>query len=191
MRHFANRRDGQSLIPLLQDKEYTIITDETELTMSNGHKIFALLDDGDLPRVTDRKNYLTRATRTALNRLDQNEKGFFLMIEGSQIDWGGHENNTSYIVEEMLDLDRAIGAALEFAANKGQTLILCTADHETGGMTLESGNIATGEIGADYTIDDHTGVMVPVYSIGPGAEEFIGIYENTALFDKMKSLLNL
>ena len=58
-------------------------------------------------------------------------------------------------------------------------------------MTLESGNVATGEIGADYTIDDHTGVMVPVYSIGPGAENFIGIYENTALFDKMKTLLEL
>ncbi len=113
------------------------------------------------------------------------------MIESSQIDRRAHENNTGYIVEEMLDFDRAIGTALEFAVNKGQTLIICTADHETGGMALESGNIATGQIEADYTTTSHTGLMVPVFSIGPGADIFIGIYENTTIFDKMKSLLNL
>lgn len=191
LRHFADRRDGQLLLPLLENKGYTVITDAAELGINKGSNIFALIDAGDLPRAKHRKNYLTQATKTALNRLEKNDKGFFLMIEGSQIDWGGHENNTSFIVDEVLDLDRAIGTALEFATKKGETLILCTADHETGGMTLEAGNIATGEVRADYTSDDHTGVIVPVYSIGPGAEEFMGFYENTALFDKMTSLLKL
>jgi len=189
--HFADRMDGQSLIPILQKRGYTTITDESQLTMSNGHKLFALLNEGHLPVASERKNLLSCATQAALNRLDQNEKGFFLMIEGSQIDWGGHKNDTGRIVEEMLDLDRAIGTALEFAVNKGQTLIICTSDHETGGMALESGNIATGQIEADYTTTGHTGLMVPVFSIGPGADIFIGIYENTALFDKMKTLLKL
>jgi alkaline phosphatase len=189
--HFTKQSNGQSLILLLKENGYTVITDEEQLSITKGHKIFALLEDRDLPRAKERKNYLTLATRTALNILAQNEKGFFLMIEGSQIDYGGHLNDTGFIVEEMLDLDKAIGTALEFAANNGETLIICTADHETGGMTLEFGNIETGQIGADYTTDDHTGVMVPVYSIGPGAEEFIGIYENTAIFEKMKLLLKL
>jgi len=189
--HFADRKDGMSLIPLLQEKGYSIITNDKQLTMNNGQKLFALLNDGHLPIAKERKNFLPRATQAALNLLDQNEKGFFLMIEGSQIDWGAHENNTGYIVEEMLDFDRAIGTALEFAVNKGQTLIICTADHETGGMALESGNIATGQIEADYTTTSHTGLMVPVFSIGPGADIFIGIYENTTIFNKMKSLLNL
>ena len=76
------------------------------------------------------------STQTALNILDNNKKGFFLMVEGSQIDWGGHANSSIYIVEEMLDFDRTIGKALEFAANDGETLIVITADHETGGMAI-------------------------------------------------------
>ena len=191
LKYFARREDGQSLIPILKEKGYSIITDETQLTINNENKFYALLNDGSLPKAKERKNYLTNATKIALNQLDKNKNGFFLMIEGSQIDWGGHENSTEYVVEEMLDLDRAIGAALEFAEQKGQTLIICTADHETGGMALESGSIDDGQIEADFTSGGHTGVMVPVFSIGPGAIEFIGIYENTALFHKMKSLLNL
>ena len=113
------------------------------------------------------------------------------MVEASQIDWGGHDNDTAYIVEEMLDLDRAIGVALEFSMKKGKTLIICTADHETGGMAIISGNTSAGQIKANYSTGGHTGVMVPVLAIGPGAEKFIGIYENTALFDKIKTLLKL
>jgi len=191
LKHFTNRTDGISLIPLLQKKGYSIITDETQLTKINENRFFALLNDGSLPRANKRKNYLANATKIALNQLDKNENGFFLMIEGSQIDWGCHENSTEYVVNEMLDLDRAIGEALEFAEQKGQTLIICTADHETGGMAIESGNIESGNVEADYTSGGHTGVMVPVFSIGPGAVEFIGIYENTDLFYKMKSLLKL
>ena len=76
---------------------------------------------------------LPRSTKTALNILSQNKEGFFIMIEGSQIDWGGHQNNTNYVAEEMLDFDRSIGKALDFAVNNGETLIVVTADHETGG----------------------------------------------------------
>jgi alkaline phosphatase len=191
LKYFANRADGQSLIPALQKKGYTVITDETQLNMTIENKLFALLNNRSLPVAKERRNFLSHATRIALDRLDQNEKGFFLMIEGSQIDWGGHDNDTEYIVGEMLDFDRAIGTALEFAANKGQTLIICTADHETGGMAIQSGNMESGQVEAGYTTDGHTGIMVPVFTIGPGADEFIGIYENSALFNKMKSLLKL
>lgn len=189
--HFADRMDGHSLLPILQKRGYTTIADAKQLTMNNGQKLFALLSEGHLPVASDRNDFLSHATQAALNRLSQNEKGFFLMIEGSQIDWGAHKNDTGRIIEEMLDFDRAIGTALEFAVKQGQTLIICTADHETGGMALESGNASTGQIVADYTTTGHTGVMVPVFSIGPGAVDFIGIYENTSLFDKMKALLKL
>ncbi len=189
--HFADRMDGRSLIPVLRQRGYTTIADENELTLSNGPKLFALLAEGHLPVAVERKDLLSRAALAALNRLNQNEKGFFLMIEGSQIDWGGHKNDTGRVIEEFLDFDRTIGTALKFAEGNGQTLILCTADHETGGMALESGDIAAGRVDADYTTTGHTGVMVPVFAIGPGADRFIGIYENTALFHKMKALLKL
>jgi len=189
--HFAERKDGQSLIPLLEDKGYTVITDTSRLTINGDDKLFALLDKEHLVKARDRQGLLTRAVKAALSRLNRNNKGFFLMVEGSHIDWGGHDNDTRYIVEEVLDMDRALGAALEFAAQEGETLILCTADHETGGMACEGGDILKGLVRADYTSKKHTGVMIPVFSNGPGADQFIGIYENTELFYKMKRLLEL
>jgi len=117
--------------------------------------------------------------------LEQQDNGFFLMIEGSQIDWGGHDNNTDYIVEEMLDFDKTVGLVLDFAKKDGQTLVIVTADHETGGMGLNNGNIQTGEVQAGYTSTSHTGIMVPVFAFGPGSDDFRGIYENTGIFYKM------
>ena len=111
------------------------------------------------------------------------------MVEGSQIDWGGHEGSTVYIVEDMLDFDNVIGKALDFAAKDGQTLIVVTADHETGGFAIVGGNMNTGMVKGDFTSGAHTAVMVPVFAYGPGAEEFIGIMENTEVNQKMEKLL--
>ena len=111
------------------------------------------------------------------------------MVEGSQIDWGGHANSTIYIVEDMLDFDRAIGKALDFAAKDGETLVIVTADHETGGLSILGGDMNTGMVKGEYTTKDHSAVMVPVFAYGPGAEEFMGIMENTDLHKKMEKLL--
>jgi len=136
-----------------------------------------------------RKMSLPLSTQTALNILDQNKKGFFIMIEGSQIDWGGHANNTIYVVNEMLDFDQTIGKALEFAANDRETLIIVTADHETGGMALTGGDMKTGMVKGAFPTGDHTAVMVPVFAYGPGAENFTGIMENTDIAKKIMKLM--
>ncbi|MEL7162124.1 MAG: alkaline phosphatase, partial [Bacteroidota bacterium] len=112
---------------------------------------------------------------------------FFLMIEGSQIDWGGHANDSEYIISEMLEFDKALGEVLDFAARDGQTLVIVTADHETGGYAIQYGS-KMGEIDGAFTSDYHTADLIPVFAYGPGAEQFSGIYENTAIFDKMKKL---
>lgn len=114
-----------------------------------------------------------------------------MMVEGSQIDWGGHANNTIYIVNEMLDFDRAVGKALEFASKDGETLIIVTADHETGGMALTDGNFTTGKVKGAFTSGDHTAVMVPIFAYGPGAENFTGIMENTDIPKNIMKLLKL
>jgi alkaline phosphatase len=128
---------------------------------------------------------LPLSTVKTIEILKKNTNGFFLMIEGSQIDWGGHKRNTTYIVNEMLDFDRTVGKVLEFAKADGNTLVIVTADHETGGMSINKGDIEKGEVKAEYTSFGHTGVMVPVFAFGPGAEDFCGIYENTEIFYKM------
>lgn len=111
------------------------------------------------------------------------------MVEGSFIDSGGHGNNTVQVIEEVLDFDQAVGKALEFAAANGETLVVVTADHETGGMAILDGSFETGMLKGGFTTGGHTGVMVPIFAYGPGASEFIGIMENTDIHAKIKKLL--
>ena len=93
-----------------------------------------------------------------------------------------------HVVTEVIDFDKAIGKALEFAKKDKHTLVIVTADHETGGMSLQGGDFQQGTVEAKFTTTDHTGVMVPVFAFGPGAELFQGVQENTDLFYKMMSL---
>ncbi len=111
------------------------------------------------------------------------------MVEGSQIDWGGHAGSTVYVVEDMLDFDRTIGKVLEFAANDGETLVIITADHETGGMALTGGDMNTGMVKADFPTETILRLWFRFLLMDPGAEEFTGIMENTEIHKKMKKLL--
>jgi alkaline phosphatase len=190
-KHFAVRADQRDLTKELQEKGYQVLRDMDEIYKVKKGKLAGLTaDEHNLP-AEKRLMSLPRSTETALNILEENEKGFFIMIEGSQIDWGGHQNNTGYIVGEMLDFDQAIGEALRFAAKNRETLIIVTADHETGGLALMGGDMNTGMVKGAFTTADHTGVMVPVFSYGPGAENFTGIIENTEIAKKIIELLDL
>lgn len=188
-KHFAERKDKRDLTSELKQKGYLVLRDMDEIAKVKSGKLAGLTSDEHNEVYPKRKMSLPIATHTALNILNQNKKGFFIMIEGSQIDWGGHANNTIYVVNEMLDFDQTIGKALEFAANDGETLIIVTADHETGGMALTGGDMKTGMVKAAFPTGDHTAVMVPVFAYGPGAENFTGIMENTDIPKKIMSLL--
>ena len=107
------------------------------------------------------------------------------MAEGSQIDWACHDNDTNDIILEVLDFDKAVGKALEFAVQDKNTLLIVTADHETGGIALTGGNFREGTVEMSFACHDHTGIPVPVFAYGPGAENFAGFYENTEIFRKM------
>lgn len=189
IQHFTQRKDGRNLLNELKEKGYQVEYDLNKIKNIKKGKLAALTADVHNGRIDERKNMLPVATKTAINILSKNENGFFLMVEGSQIDWGGHAGSTIYIVEDMLDFDQTIGKALEFAAKDGETLVVVTADHETGGMAITGGSFETGVVNAGFPTGGHTAVMVPVFSYGPGAEEFIGIMENTDIHAKMKKLL--
>ncbi|MEN8116731.1 MAG: alkaline phosphatase [Bacteroidota bacterium] len=187
--HFIHRKDGRNLITELRDKGYTVENDMNKIKNIKKGKLAGLTAQVHNGRVAERGDMLPVATQTAINILDNNKKGFFLMIEGSQIDWASHAGSTIYVVEDMLDFDRTIGNAIKFAAKNKETLVVVTADHETGGMALTGGDMETGMVKAGFPTGGHTGVMVPVFSYGPGAEEFMGIMENTEIYTKMKKLL--
>jgi alkaline phosphatase len=188
--HFIRRSDGIDLISKLKDRGYNVLFEMDSIIKVRSGKVAGLVAAMNLPPYRDstgiqRGDMLPDATQAALDILSNNEKGFFLMVEGSQIDWGGHSNNTDYIVGEMLDFDHAIGKALDFALREGNTLVIITADHETGGMSINGGNFDKGTVDAGYATTNHTGVMVPVFAYGPGSEEFRGIYDNTDIFKKI------
>jgi alkaline phosphatase len=192
MLNFSARKDKQNLLIELRKKGYTVMFSMDSIQSFNHGKLAGLTSKDHNPSVLNgRGDMLPVATETAIRILSNNKRGFFLMSEGSQIDWGGHANNGPQVAAEMIDFDNAIGKALEFAKKDKHTLVIVTADHETGGMSLVGGDFATGTIAAKFNTTDHTSVMVPVFAYGPGAELFQGVQENTSLFDKMVYLLSL
>ncbi len=189
-KYFETRRDNRNLLEEMARNGYFISDNATEdLTRVavdfNRNFAFFTADSDPLP-VRQGRDYLPPATKLATVFLkNRGEKGFFLMVEGAQIDWGGHAKNSEYIISEVIDFDKAIGAALDFAKEDGETLIIVTADHETGGYAINTGSTMESLV-PGFTSDYHTGVLIPVFAYGPGAELFGGIYENTAIFDKMR-----
>lgn len=179
--HFAKRADGLNLIDSLTAKGYEVITSAEALKNSVfPMKLAALLYPDQPPyRLQGRGDMLYEATRKAIDILNRNRKGFFLMIEGSQIDWAAHANEAETTIDETLDFDRAVGAAIDFAKADGNTLVVITADHETGGVTILGGDIKSKQVQLNFSTTSHSAVMIPVYAYGPGAENFTGIYDNT------------
>ena len=186
--HFAERKDGRNLIHELIRKDYQVLQDLDAISKVRSGKLAGLTAAKHNGRVHERGDLLPVATETAITILKQNKDGFFLMVEASQIDWAGHQGNTIYTIEEMLDFDKSIGKALEFAAKDKETLIVVTSDHETGGMGLNGGDLKTGMVKGEYTTGGHTGVMVPIFAFGPGAENFTGIMDNTDIAKKIIEL---
>jgi alkaline phosphatase len=188
---FEKRKDGRNLSKELQDKGYQVLYKMDDIKKVKSGKLAGLTAEEHNVPMPGRGEMLVPATETAINLLSQGKKGFFLMVEGSEIDFLAHSNHAPGVIRETLDMDRAIGAALEFAAKNKETLIIVTADHETGGMTINEGNNTTGDITAKFTSLEHTGICVPVFAFGPGAEQFGGFMENTEIAIKMMKLLGV
>jgi alkaline phosphatase len=136
----------------------------------------------------DRGPVLEDSAEKALELLD-NRKGFFLMIEGSQIDDWAHRNKVGYMAEEMFDFDKTIGKVLQWAEKDGHTLVVITADHATGSLTLQDGNLQEGRIGVAFGSEGHNGIAVPYYVWGAGASAFGGILENDELGRRIASFI--
>ncbi|WP_417935559.1 alkaline phosphatase [Flagellimonas amoyensis] len=138
-----------------------------------------------------RGDALPKSVKKALEVLGKDKAPFFLMVEGAQIDNGGHSNSTRDIVQEMLDFDQAIAEALRFADAHKNTLVVITADHETSGFGIVGGSMQEGVVQGDFLTVDHTGIMVPLFAYGPQAESFNGVYENTEVFHKILKALGI
>lgn len=187
---FTNRKDGRDIFKELQKKGYHVSrTLDDFFAYDKNSRIFAVPYDKDTPLPDERGDLLARASMKGISLMNQNKNGFFMMIEGSQLDDYGHFNQLDLLMKETLDFDQTVGEVMKWAAKNGETLVVVTADHETGGLTLVNGNKDEGRVECCFSTKDHSGAMVPVYAFGPGAENFTGIFENTDVFKKIKKLM--
>ncbi len=194
--YFARiKSDSLHLIAALINKGYDISTffyhDINSLDITTKKNIGYFTANTEPLPASEGRDYLIPAARKAFDFLDERSpQGFFLMIEGAQIDWGGHSNDAKYVVNELLEFEKVVEEALDFAKRDKTTLVIVTGDHETGGFAVQPGS-TLNDIKVAFTTKSHTALMIPVFAEGPGAESFRGIYENTEIFYKIKSLLSL
>jgi len=221
----GEKGDQQNIYELISNAGYKIIRGQENLKNKTSKDKVVFLQregkEGDLPYALDRKPgdlSLKEVVAAGIEHLYGN-KGFFMMAEGGKIDWAAHSNDGKADILEVLDFADAIEVAYQFyLKHPEETLIIVTADHETGGMSLgrEKGytlslkelDPQTRSIDSDksqkeqikelnnkanigWTTTSHSGTMVPIYSIGAGSQEFSGRMDNTDIPRKITKLLNV
>ena len=172
------RQDNQNLLDLARNLGYTVVETRQALQDADGPYLLGLFSDkGMLTQAPEPT--LAEMTQKALKILRNDPEGFFLMVEGSQIDWGGHANDAEKTIRQLLLFDEAVKVGVDFALHDLHTLVIVTADHETGGMALEGGSLSHRKLDIDWTTDYHTGQSVPLFAFGPHALSFSGVLNNT------------
>ncbi|OIQ36202.1 MAG: alkaline phosphatase [Bacteroidetes bacterium MedPE-SWsnd-G1] len=197
LKYFNKRKDNRNLLEELNQQDFAIDTVSLKdfSVIKDNQKVGYLLAANEMPKIQDgRGDFLSNATNQAIQFLSQDNSNFFIMSEGSQIDWGGHDNDAPYLISELIDFDNTIGKVLDYAEKDGNTLVVVTSDHETGGFTLKASE-RVGEngkkysdytkVGTSFSTGGHSATLIPVFAYGPGSEEFIGIYENNDIFHKI------
>ena len=189
-REGSKRDDEKDLLKILGERLDIALTAEEFRSLSDSGYAAAFIALRHPGTVSEREISLAEMTEKAVRILSKDPDGFFLMVEGSQIDWEGHDNNLDGIIGETVDFDNAVGVGMDFAESDGRTLVLVTSDHETGGFAVHGGSIENRTISsASFTTGGHTGSMVPLFAFGPGAGLFGGIHDNTFIGKTMIELL--
>ena len=187
-KHFNNRSDSLDLIEKMKSDGWNYYDTLINIDAKT-EKLLVLADENHLPSYPQRGEFLPEATSIALKNL-KNDKGFFLMIEGSQIDFACHNNDSTYLVNEMMDFNNTINVVLDFAKENPNTLVIVTADHETGGLSLIDPNGRYTKTDFRFSTGSHSPLLVPIFAFGPGENHFTGIMENTDIMKKIIEAVN-
>jgi alkaline phosphatase len=179
-----NNKTLENLLP-----KYKILNNINEVDLSSNKKTLVIEKQAGLSMQEGRGVWLTTAFEKVSAALSNNNNSFFMMEEAAQIDYGGHANNLDYVVKEVIDFDAVISKAIEYADTHKGTLVIITGDHETGGLTLHDGNYQQQTVNGHFATNDHTGIPVPVFTYGYRSYLFDGVYENTAIFNKIKEAI--
>ncbi len=193
----SGRKDDRDLIAEAEDAGYTVIGTPNQLRWVRGPRILGLFQLDAMTTFAP-EPMLDEMTRKAISLLDETAtdsrkygNGFFLMVEGSQIDWACHDNDAANCVRQTLLFDEAVREAVNFALADGRTLVVVTADHETGGLTIPDGDLEGTDIKVHWSTKGHSAESVPVFAIGPRSELFGGVYDNTEIPRRIAQALGI
>jgi len=205
----GKRDDGLNLYEQVESTQ-TLLTHKDQLndeSLTSSKKVIGLFSDEHIrdiekpdnhPSEPSTKDMLDFAIKRSESFMEGGCKGSFIMVEGSQVDWAGHSNNIDYLVREMQDFEEAVQMAKSYAEQDNETLVIVTADHETGGLLIEPfkpTQYSAPEIKFSFNTGigygSHTGVPVPIYAYGPGSENFTGTMDNTDVYKAMVAALDL
>lgn len=197
---FNQREDGKDLFQYLVEENYHLDTLQLSNPVLDRPNVYILAEDGIPSKIEGRGDFLKDATEMALDYFGQKGKPFFLMVEGSYIDWGGHAEDADMMVAEVLDFDKTLGTVLDYVKEHPNTLLVVTADHETGGVSIGkyyevdestgNKNEVADKVAVYFNSNQHSGELIPVFAEGKGAENFQGIYENNEIYHKFLQSLN-
>ena len=196
----GERTDGRNLITEAKNAGYTYVCDAASLATldpASTPKLLGLFADEGMTRPYSPS--LEEMTQKAIDILSQDPDGFFLLVEGGQIDWAGHVNDAANVISDTVGFDEAVALGQAYAASADNVLIIVTADHETGGMSVD---LASGDQGPFYmpegtafyvswSTSGHTGVDVPTTAQGPWSDLLAGTHENTYIHEAMRQALGL
>ncbi len=191
--HAASRKQTARIASQLEDAGFSFILgggssdvpkQTVEYLRQNG-ALAELSAPHDLLPATQRGDYLPQAVERALGKLGEKDQPFFLMVEGSQIDVAAHWNNLNEVAAEVLEFDRALGVVLRWAAVHPDTLVIVLADHQTGGLSIHQADVTSGSVTGSFSTRRHSGLAVPVYAGGAGAQHFAGIYDNRNIKERI------
>lgn len=191
------RKDEVNPLALAQELGYTCVDNRDDLIKAKADHLLGLFEDLTTDRMKaemkspSRSPSLAELTAKSLEILNRNEKGFFLMVEDEGVDQGSHVNRADYFIEHVRRLDEAVKVGIDFARADGHTLVLVTADHETGGLNLVGGSQKNQSLQLAWATDRHTGQPVPLFVFGPHALRFTGLKDNTEIPKLMAELLGL
>lgn len=219
---YNNLQSNEAVANLARENGYLTVNNESEMRLAQNKEsdrifgMFTAYDEGKTPELFRLNKFglkdsegnafpkypegeptLAEMTETALKTLENDSDGFFLMVEGSQIDWGGHDNDLNYELAEMLGFDKAVETVLNWLEQsplrKSETLVIIAPDHDTGGLRIAGpyGSLSSQseKIESGWTSEDHTGGDVPTWSQGPGSELIAQPLDNTDIFKIMKKVM--
>lgn len=186
--YFDARSDGVDLVARLEEGGVKVCGSLDEAGEAEPGRLAVLLPDPPPAAYERPGDWLSRAAGLGWDRLAAEGAPFLMLVEGAQIDWAGHANHTGWLLDEQLDFEHTLEDLLDRAEADGGTLVVVTADHETGGFSL-TGEDLSDSAGTAWSTGYHTSTMVPVFAFGPGAEHFAGVYDNTGIHVRIRQAL--